>query len=66
MTNVELAKVIKQDMFADRKTIGDAYKYAFELIESIRASDRIAAITALMVVSNTIAKEILNNEINKG
>ena len=62
MTNLELAKVIRQDMFADRKTIGEAYKYAFELINSIRDSDRIAAITALMVVSNTIAKEIIANE----
>ena len=62
MTNLELAKVIRQDLFADRETIGEAYKYAFELINSIRDSDRIAAITALMVVSNTIAKEILENE----
>jgi hypothetical protein len=65
MTNVELAKVIRQDLFADKNSIKEAYDYAFSLINSIRASDRTAALTALMVVANTIAKEILKNEESK-
>lgn len=65
MTNLELAKVIRQDLFADRKTIKEAFDYAFEVFGRLRDHDRIAAVTALMVVSNTIAKEILKNEENK-
>lgn len=46
-------------MFATRETFDDAMAYAHELLNSIsdkQAGDKIAALTALMVVVNTAAK----------
>lgn len=60
--NVELAKAIRHNLFADRNTVKEAWDYAFEVINSIRESDRAAAMTALMVLMNTISKEIIKNE----
>ena len=62
--NVELAKSIRHNLFADRNTVSEAFDYAFEVINSIRESDRAAAMTALMVLMNTISKEIIKNEEN--
>ena len=65
MTNKDIAESIPTNgIFASRPTIDQAYDFAFRLIDSIRPEDRTAAFTALMVVSNTIAKELKNNEKN--
>lgn len=62
MTNVELANAIRHNLFADRKSVKAAWDYAFEVINSINSKDRAAAMTAVMVLMNTISNEILKNE----
>jgi len=62
MTNQELALSIQHKLFADRPTIKDATDYAFRMINAMGPNEQIAATTALMVVLNTVAKEILKNE----
>ena len=58
MTNQEIAKAITCKLFADRETLTEAYEYATEVIMGLRESDRMAAMTALMVMLNTVAKEL--------
>jgi len=65
MSNIELAKAMRHNLFADRETVKEAWDYAFEVINSLRESDRAAAMTAMMVLMNTISKEILKNEGGK-
>ena len=65
MSNIELAKAMRHNLFADRETVKEAWDYAFEVINSLRESDRAAAMTAMMVLMNTISKEILKNEEDK-
>jgi hypothetical protein len=60
--NAQLAKAIRVPLFADRETINEAWDYATEVLMSLRESDRMAAMTAIMVLTNTISKEILKNE----
>jgi hypothetical protein len=60
MTNVELAKSISSNLFADRDTVKEAIDYAMDI--AIASNNPPAVITAIMVVANTIAKEILKNE----
>ena len=56
MTKEDLAKVISNGMFADRDTLKEAWDYVGEIA---KASDNPMAVwTAVMVVTNTIAKEI--------
>lgn len=43
-------------VFSERDTIDEAMAYAHQLINALDASDRIAALTALMVLINTAAK----------
>jgi hypothetical protein len=62
MTNIELAKTIRHGLFADRETIKEAWDYAFEMINTLKDGDKMVATTALMVLMNTISKEILQNE----
>ncbi len=62
MTNVELAKSISSGFFAERETVKEAFDYAFDI--ALATNDSPAVITAIMVVANTIAKEILKNEAN--
>ena len=62
MTNEELAKSIRHDLFAERDTVKEAWDYAFDVINGMSESDKIAAFTALMVLLNTISKQILVNE----
>jgi hypothetical protein len=58
MTNIELAKSIRNGMFADRGTnLNEAYNYAFELMKS-----NPHALTGMMVVLNTLSNIILENE----
>jgi len=56
MTNIELAKSIRSNMFADRPTIDKAYEYAYTIA---RGTDNPAAVmAAVQVVVNTIANHI--------
>ena len=61
-TNLELAKAIRHGLFADRPTVKDAFDYAFDVINSMRGANKIAATTALYVVLNTLSNEIQKNE----
>ena len=58
MTNQEIAKSITLPLFADRDTIAEAWQYAEDLIMTLKESDRMTAMTALMVMLNTVAKEL--------
>jgi len=60
--NLELAKAIRHNLFADRATVKEAWDYAFEVINRLRDSEKVAATTALMVLLNTISNEIQKNE----
>ena len=60
--NLELAKAIRHGLFAERDTVKDAFDYAFDVIDSMRGANKIAATTALYVVLNTISNEIISNE----
>ena len=60
--NLELAKAIRHGLFADRATVKDAFDYAFDVIDSMRGANKVAATTALYVVLNTISNEIISNE----
>jgi hypothetical protein len=58
MTNVELAKSIRSNLFADRGTdLNEAYNYAMELMMG-----NPHAMTGMMVVLNTMSNIILENE----
>ena len=60
MTNLELAKALKHNMFASRDTIDEAFDYAYSIA---RASDNTAAVmTAVQVVVNTIAEQMIKHE----
>jgi hypothetical protein len=60
--NVQLAKSIRHNLFADRDTVKEAWDYAFDVMNRFRDSEKVAAMTALMVLMNTISKEIIKNE----
>jgi Fe-S cluster assembly iron-binding protein IscA len=62
MTNAELAQSIRHDLFADRSTVKQAWDYAFEVMDRLRDDDKVAAMTAMMVLMNTISNQILDNE----
>jgi len=56
MTLDELARTISSPMMASRDTLDEAFKYAMKIA---KASDNpTAVLTALFVVTNTIAKQI--------
>ena len=63
--NTELAQELRQNIFSKRKNIQEAYDYAGSLIESMNSSDRIAALTALHVVLNTVADEIERRDLKE-
>jgi hypothetical protein len=56
MTKQELATAISSNFFGERDTLQEAFDYAIAVAEASR--DSAGVITALMVVANTIAKEI--------
>lgn len=60
--NVQLAESIRHNLFADRDTVKEAWDYAFEVMNRLRDGEKIAAMTAMMVLMNTISKEIIKNE----
>jgi hypothetical protein len=62
MNNAELAKAIRLPVFADRETLDEAWEYATDLMMGIGERDRVAALTAMMVMLNTVSKLITKNE----
>ena len=56
MTKQELASAISSSFFGERDTLQEAFDYAFAVAKA--TGDSAAVVTALMVVANTIAKEI--------
>lgn len=56
------AQQLRSNLFAERATIAEAMAYAYELIHTLRPQDRIAALTALHVLANTIANTITAGE----
>lgn len=65
MTNTDLANYLRCDLFADRETVKGARDYAFEVISRLAPDDRLMAYTAMMVLTNTIAKQIERNEASQ-
>lgn len=62
LANYNLALDIRYKLFADRPTVNEALEYAFRVIKSMGPNEEVAATTALMVVLNTVANQILKNE----
>ena len=62
MTPNQIARQLRTDLFAERATIPEAMAYAYELIHTLGPQDRIAALTALHVLANTIANTITAQE----
>jgi len=62
MTPNQIAQQLRSNLFAERATIPEAMTYAYELIHTLRPQDRIAALTALHVLTNTIANTITTAE----
>jgi hypothetical protein len=61
MTNMELVRSMRSNLFADRGTdVEAAFEDAFEIIN--RSREAAALSTALMVIVNTIANVIESNE----
>ena len=61
MTNMELVKAMRSNLFSDRGTdVEAAFVDAFEVIN--RSKEAAALSTALMVIINTIANVIEANE----
>jgi len=60
MTNLELGKALKNGMFADRETIREAFNEALDV--AARTDAPAAVTTAIMVLVNTIANQIIANE----
>lgn len=63
MTNREIAIFIGHKLFADRPTLQEAWKDAFEMINRMPDSEKVTATTAMMIVLNTVANEIRKNEV---
>ena len=53
LTNKELAKKIRNNLFAKRESLDEAFEYAMSIMKNDPA-----AITAMMVVLNTVADKI--------
>jgi hypothetical protein len=53
LTTQELAKALRNGMFAKRETLEEAFEYAIDVMKG-----NPAAITALMVVLNTVADKV--------
>jgi len=62
MTNAEIAHYLRCNLFAERETVPDAIDYAFDVLRRLEPDDRLMAYTAMMVLNNTIAKQIERNE----
>lgn len=58
----DLAISIRHKLFADRETTKEAFDYAFRVFRSLGPDGEIAATTAMMIVLNTVSKEMLKIE----
>ena len=58
--NIQLAKSIRNSMVADRETFDQAMEYAYSIARA--SDDRVAVLTAVQVVLNTVSKLMLENE----
>lgn len=58
--NIQLAKSIRNSMVADRETFDQAMEYAYSIARV--SDDRVAVLTAVQVVLNTVSKLMLENE----
>jgi hypothetical protein len=58
MTPKELAHTLRAPLFADRPDLQTAIDDAHAIINAISPRDRIAALTALHIVTNTIANTL--------
>jgi hypothetical protein len=58
MTPQELARALRAPLFADRPDLQTAIDDAYAIINAISSRDRIAALTALHIVTNTIANTL--------
>lgn len=65
MSNAELAQSIRHKLFAERKTLKEAYEYAFSVFRTL-GKNEMAATTAFMVVMNTLANELEKQEATNG
>lgn len=54
----QLAQQLRAPLFADRPTLQEAFDDAYSIINAIGPADRIAALTALHIVANTIANTL--------
>lgn len=48
----------KHNLFGSRETVEKATKYAFEMIETFKDEDKVAAVTAIAVIWNTLSDEL--------
>jgi len=54
----QYANSIRCPMFAGRDNVNKGLIYAYELINSIEGSGKVAAVTALQVVLNSVANDL--------
>ena len=62
MTNLELAEAMRHGLFADRANVKQAWDEVFEMIERLPWYHKTDATTSIMVLMNTISKQIIENE----
>ena len=55
----ELAENLKSRIFADRKTVDEAYNYFHSVMMSCHKDDRIYILTATHVLMNTVSNTLL-------
>lgn len=55
----KLAASLRSGFFSSRDTVEDAFAYAYDVIDAMPSESRAAAYTALHVMVNTIANEML-------
>ena len=62
MTNLELATNIRHNLFADRETVQEAWENMFKVINKLPAGDLLDVTASVMILMNTISKQIEANE----
>lgn len=55
---IKLANDLQAPLFATKDSIGEAYDYAYTIIETLDPKDKVAVITAMQVLINTIAAKV--------
>ncbi len=62
MDNTQLARDIRHGMFASRETIEQAWDYVDHIARACGKENHAAVITAVQVMLNTVAEQMLRNE----